>query len=344
MLQLGVTMPMSTQPIRTFPKMARAAEDAGFDAVWDFELYENPLVVLAAVAMTTSRIQLGTGVATALSRTPFELANAAADVDELSEGRLILGLGLGIPGLMMTLHGAEVDHPLGRMREYTEILKQCWQYMADESPANYLGRYYRFITPPVNPLGSRGLKRKIPLLLGGMNAKMIQLAGELGDGLVGGGYSKLYVKDQVLPNLAKGAERSGRELADLDTVTQVICCVSTDRDEALRRARIHVGQLVANPVQDGIVAAHGLQKEVGEVRDALARGGPAALGDVTDDKLIETFSIAGSPEECRAQLQAWDGLIGHIMLHTPYVPPLTAEETEDAYNQILAAFARPLPS
>ena len=68
------------------------------------------------------------------------------------------------------------------------------------------------------------------------------------------------------------------------------------------------------------------------------------IGDVTDDKLIETFSIAGSPEECRAQLQGWDGLIGHIMLHTPYVPPLTPEETEDAYHQILAAFARRLPN
>ncbi len=342
MIELGVTVPMGTQPIRKFPEMARAAEDSGFDAVWDFELYENPLVVLAAAAMTTRRIRLGTGVATALSRTPFELANAAADVAELSGGRLLLGLGMGIPGLVRTLHGADVDHPLRRMREYTEVLKLCWSYLADESPAHYDGRYYRFITPPVNPLGSRGLTRKIPLLLGGMNPKMIQLAGELSDGLIGGGYSRLYMRDQVLPDLAVGAERSGRTLADLQTVTQVICCVSTDRDEALRRARIHVGQLVANPVQDGIVAAHGLEKEVGEVRQALAQGGPAALGNVTDDKLVEAFSIAGSPDECRVQLKAWVGLVGHVMLHTPYVPPLSPDETEDAFYQILAAFARPL--
>jgi probable F420-dependent oxidoreductase len=340
-MKVGVTMPMGTQPIGTFPMMARAAEDAGFDAVWDFELYENPLIVLAAAAHATTRIQLGTGVATTLSRTPFELANAAADVDELSDGRLLLGIGLGIPGLMATLHGAGVDHPLARMREYTEALKLCFDYLADESPADYQGRHYRFVTPPFNPLGSRGLKRRIPVYLGGMNPKMIQLAGELGDGLVGGGYSRLYVKDTVLPNLSIGAQRSGRDVSELTTVTQVICCVSTDRAEAIRRARIHVGQLVANPVQDGIVAAHGLEKEVDEVRQALGLGGPAALGDVTDDKLIETFSIAGSPEECRAQLQNWDGLIAHVMLHTPYVPPLTPAETEDAYYQILSAFARP---
>ncbi|OSC21199.1 hypothetical protein B8W69_28715 [Mycobacterium vulneris] len=339
-MQLGVTIPMSTQPVCKYPEMARAAEDAGFDTVWDFELYENPLVILAAAAMCTQRIKLGTAVATAFSRTPFELANAAADVNDLSGGRLVLGLGTGIPDLMTTLHGAPIDRPVSRMREYVQALKLCWNYMADESPAAFDGEFYRFNTPPFNPLGSRELKRHIPLLLGGMNPKMIQLAGELGDGLVGGGYSRNYVSEVVLPNLAKGAERSGRDVKELATATQVICSVSTDRDEAIRRARIHVGQLVANPVQDGIVAAHGLQKEVDDVRQALARGGPAALGDVTDDKLVETFAIAGSPEEGRAQLQQWESLIGHVMLHTPYVPPLSPDEIEDAYHQILAAFAR----
>ena len=102
-----------------------------------------------------------------------------------------------------------------------------------------------------------------------------------------------------------------------------------------------MGQLVANPVQDGIVASHGLEKEVEEVRQALMRGGPTALSDVTDDKLVSTFSIAGSPAECRAQLQEWEGLIGHVMLHTPYVPPLSPDETEDAYRRIVDAFGRP---
>ena len=69
--------------------------------------------------------------------------------------------------------------------------------------------------------------------------------------------------------------------AEIDVVTQVVCCVSTDREEALRRARIHVGQLVLNPVSDGVVAAHGLEKQRDEVRAALVNGGPAALADVT---------------------------------------------------------------
>jgi len=333
-------MPMVRQPLRKFPLMAKAAEDAGFDSVWDYEVYENPLLVLATAALATERIELGTGLATALSRSPFELANAAADVDQLSDGRLLLGVGLGIPGLMQTLHGADVDRPLRRMREYATALRLAWAYLSDQEPAEFVGDHYRFVTPPFNPLGARSMARVPPLYLGGMNPRMIELAGELGDGLMGGGYSRRFVEETVLPRLAAGAERGGKPPEEVEFVCQVICCVSPDRAEALRRARIHVGQLVANPVQDGIVAAHGLEAEVLAVRESIARHGVEALEDVTDDRLVETFSIAGTPEECREQLRAWHELCPHVMLHTPYVPPLTPEETEDAFHQIVAAFAR----
>jgi probable F420-dependent oxidoreductase len=339
-MHVGVTMPMGKHPLRTYPEMAKAAEDAGMDSVWSYEVYENPLIVLAAAALSTSRIQLGTGVVTSLSRTPFELANAAADVDQLSDGRLLLGVGMGIPGLMSTLHGAAIDHPLSRMAEYAQALRHCWDYLSGGGAEEFAGEHYRFTPLPGNPLGTRAMARRIPLYLAGMNPAMIRVAGQYGDGFVGGGFSPDFVTTTVRPNLARGAERAGRNPADIDLVTQVVCCVSTDRDEALRRARIHVGQLVLNPVSDGVVAAHGLEKQRDEVRNALMNGGPAALADVTDDELVRTFSIAGDPREAREQLARWDGVADHVMLHPPYVPPLDAGETADAYYQILSAFHR----
>lgn len=339
-MRVGVTMPMGKHPLRVYPEMARAAEDAGFDSVWSYEVYENPLLVLATAALATSRIQLGTGVVTTLSRTPFEMANAAADVDEISDGRLLLGVGLCIPGLMATLHGADIDHPVARMREYAQALRRCWDYLSGGAAEEFAGEHYRFTPIPGNPLGSRAMKRRIPLYLGGMNPAMIRLAGRFGDGLVGGGYSRAFVTGTVRPNLAAGAERVGRDPDDIDVITQVVCCVSPDRDEAMRRARIHVGQLVLNPVSNGVTAAHGFEAQVEQVREALMRGGPAALADVTPDELVETFSIAGTPEEAREQLARWDGVVDHVMLHPPYVPPLTSEETRDAYDQVISAFAR----
>jgi probable F420-dependent oxidoreductase len=338
-MKIGVTMPMVQQPITAFADFAVAAEDAGFDSVWDYEVFENPFVVLATAAARTSRIQLGTGIASALARTPFEMANAAADVDALSGGRMLLGVGLGIPGLMATLHGADVDHPLARMREYGQALRAALDYLRNGTPADLQGRYYRFTTPPM-PLGTRSLPGSVPIYLGGMNPKMIQVAGELGDGLVGGGYSPYYIHEYVLPNLAIGAERSGRTLADLDLISQTICCVHDDRAEAMRRARIHVGQMVANPVSDGITTAHGFERHVAAIREAMMTGGVDALTDAVDDRLVDTFSISGTPDECRAKLKNYQGLVPHIMLHPPYMPPLSRDETEDAYRNILATFAR----
>lgn len=348
-MRLGVTMPMGKHPLTVYPEWAKAAEEAGMDSVWSYEVYENPLIVLATAALSTSHIELGTGVVTSLSRSPFELANAAADVDQLSDGRLLLGVGLGIPGLMAALHGAAVDHPLARMREYAQALRESWNYLSGGAAQPFSGEYYEFTPLPGNPLGTRAMARPIPLYLAGMNPAMIRVAGQYGDGLVGGGYSRAFAADTVRPNLAVGAERAGRDPAEIDVVTQIVCCVSADRDEALRRARIHVGQLVLNPVSDGVVAAHGLEAQRDEVRTALMDGGPAALADVTSDELVETFSIAGSPAEAREQLAGWDGLVDHVMLHPPYVPPLSADDTADAYHQILVAFRRdpqsdPLPS
>src|SRR6202008_3840953 len=89
--RIGLSLPMLNQPYERYAEFAALAEDAGFDSVWDYEFYRNPFITHALNARATSRIQLGTGIATAAPRTPFEMANAAADVDELSGGRKLLG-------------------------------------------------------------------------------------------------------------------------------------------------------------------------------------------------------------------------------------------------------------
>lgn len=337
-MRLGVTMPMVKQPLGQFGAMARAAEDAGFDSVWDYEVYENPFVVLATAAAATDRIQLGTGIAAALARSPFEMANAAVDVNELSGGRMALGVGLGIPVLMQTLHGAPVDHPVERMRDYLGALRAVNGYLTDAQPTEFRSEYTYFIGPP-NPLGARLMDHDTPpVYLGAMNPRMARLAGELADGLIGGGYSAPFIRDVVWPNLEAGAKRAGRDPAQIDVVSQVVCCVCPDRAEAVRRARIHVGQLVSNPVQDGILAALGLTAAAQDARAALMTSGPAGLADVTADSLLDAFALYGTPDECRAQIKRFEGLVPHVMLHPPYVAPLTAEESLDGFHQILSAF------
>jgi alkanesulfonate monooxygenase SsuD/methylene tetrahydromethanopterin reductase-like flavin-dependent oxidoreductase (luciferase family) len=341
MPNLGVSMPVLQTPVHKFPAYAKLADEAGFRSLWDYEFYRNPFVIHATTAATTSRIGLATGIAEAFIRSPFEAANAAADVDELSGGRAILGIGPGGPDFLEGFHSTDAAHPVARMREYIDILRMTWDYLGGGAPPmSYAGEYYRFQSPPLNPWGGRELARgRIPIYLSAMRPLMLQLAGEKADGTVGYLQTPEFIEQRVRPNLVIGAERAGRDPASVDHAALVICCVSEDRAEALHRARIQVGMYVAYPISDVAVHFHGCQAEQAAIRMAMMEGGIAAIEGATDDKLVDLFALVGTPDEVRKQARRYEGALSHVVLHTPYVPPLTAEETEDAFRGIVAAFA-----
>ena len=127
------------------------ADEAGFDSVWTYELYRNPFAMLCTSALTTSRVELCTGLATAFNRSPFEAANAAADVDELSGGRMKLGLGTGVPEFLEAFHSTDFKTPIKRLSEYVEALRRSWAYLAGEEVEAFNGTYYQFAAPSINP-------------------------------------------------------------------------------------------------------------------------------------------------------------------------------------------------
>src|SRR5439155_25598706 len=159
MQRLGVTMPTRTAAMSRFPEYARWADEAGFDSVWDYQLYRNPFTMLCTAALTTRRATLATGLVGAFMRSPFETANLAADVDELSEGRMLMGLGAGVPEFLTAFHSTDFAKPVARMREYIDCLRLSWEYLSTGEAETYEGRHYRFEAPPFNPWGLRPLPR-----------------------------------------------------------------------------------------------------------------------------------------------------------------------------------------
>lgn len=339
-MKLGVTMPTRTAPLARVPEYARLAEQAGLDSAWSWELYRNPLSMLATSALRTERIALGTGLAVAASRTPFEMANAAADVDELSGGRALLGLGYGVGEFLTTLHDVPADRALSRMSEYLDVLRLSWRYLADGDAPPYEGRYYSLRPPPFNPWGTRALARpSIPVYLGAVRPNMLRLVGRKADGWIGYLGTPDVVRDQVRPMIARGAAEAGRDPAEIDLMLEVICAVSPDGAVALERARKQVGFYVCHPTSDPVVAAAGLTAEVAALRSAVATEGPSALLH-TSKELVHTFSLTGTPDEVRARLGEWEGVVDHLVLHTPYVPPLTEAESDDSFRRICDTFRR----
>lgn len=340
--QLGVSMPMLGTQIRKHAEFAMLAEDAGFDTVWNYEFWKNPFISHTATAGATSRIKLGIGVAVAFSRSPYEMANAAADVDELSGGRLILGIGPGAPRFLEAFHSTDVKHAATRMSEYIDVLRMSWDQLATCDPSlKYSGRFYRFMSSPAaNLWGGRELpRRQIPIYLAAVGPRMMQLVGEKADGWVGYLCSPEFADKQVKPRIAVGAERAGRHPSSIQLAAETICSVHEDREVAMRRARSHVGMYTADPTSLDRVEFAGLTEDRDAVLQAILTRGPAAAAEATSDALVKAFSITGTPAEAREQLAAYEAL-DEIVLHPPYVPPLTAAESEDSFRQIVRAFAR----
>lgn len=340
MSRIGISLPMLNQPYEKIPDLAALADEAGFASLWDYEFFRNPFIAHGLNAAATRSIGLATGIATACSRSPFEMANAAADVDELSGGRAILGMALGGAGWTDTFNGADIDHPLPRLREHVEAIRAIWDHFGDGEPFSYEGRFVRAASPQLNPWGGRALARpRIPIYLGALKPAMLRMVGEVADGVLGYLHPQSFITDHVRPHLAEGAAKAGRDPGEIDIAALILCSVHEDRDVARRLARINVGNYVAFPVSSTVVDFMGLQDERDHVVNAVLSEGPAALETAVPDVLVDTFSISGTPTEARDQLAAFEDVLPHIVLHTPYVPPIRAEESETAFRNTVATFA-----
>ncbi|MCZ4586318.1 MULTISPECIES: LLM class flavin-dependent oxidoreductase [Rhodococcus] len=337
-MHIGVTLPSRTGPIASVGEKARRAEEAGFHSVFGYEVYRNPFNLMTAAALATERVTLGTGLAAAFSRSPFEAANAAADIDDISGGRMFFGIGTGVPEFLRAFHSTDAKHPLGRLSEYIDVLRLSWEYLATGKSESLDGQHYQFVAPPINPWGERELPRtSIPIALAAMGPKLVELCGQKADAWIGYFATTKYVNEFVRPHLEAGAKKAGRDPSEVQICAEAVCSVSPDRELAMSRARKQVGFYATHPAGAQVAAMHGLEDAVTELRRNFAREGIAAF-ERTDDRLVETLSITGTPEEARQKLAQYEGVIDHLVLHTPYVPPIEAEESEDAFANILDTF------
>jgi probable F420-dependent oxidoreductase len=332
----SVTLPLSNNSFGKIAEMAGVADAAGFDTAFVYEVLRNPFTALAEAARTTDRINLATGIASVPTRTPFGMANASADIDELSGGRAILGMGTA-SRFTAACHGTSFERPVARMREFVAAVRAGWDYLQTKEPSSLSGEFYQCDFPE-SPWVRDLVRPRIPIYLTGIGPKMLQLGGEVAEGVLGAFKSVAYLNDVVYPNVRIGAERAGRDLSEVDIASMVITVVHKDRKEALRRARIQVGLYTAFPPCDPVIRHHGLEKEKQAVVDAIASKGFDALQDVTDDKLVDLLSIAGTPDECRAKAKEYADSLPHMIFHTPYAPPMLAEEGEENVLNICETF------
>src|SRR5215467_490126 len=236
---------LSTRNLREVPAAARAAEDAGFDAIWTAEAGNDGFLPLALIAEHTRRIKLGPSVAIAFPRSPMAMAYTAWDLAALSRGRFILGLGTQVKGHIERRYGVKWEAPVPKLREYVLALKaifKCWAEGGKKLA--FQGKYYNFslMTPFFAP---RPHHHPIPIYIAGVNEQVLRLAGEHCDGLHAHPFtSAKYLREFLIPHLEEGLTKSGRTRRDFTIFTTAFVILGRNQEE-IERARAGVRQQIA---------------------------------------------------------------------------------------------------
>lgn len=320
------------------PDLARHAEAAGFDQVWTTEFYNRSATVpLGAMAAVTDRIGLGSAIAFAFARRPVMLAAEARDIDELSGGRLTLGLGTAEPDRIRRWFGLDADHPAARMEELTQLLRDLWAM--DERPVRHDGRFYSTHVEPVGPVAAP-VRAQVPVYLAALGPRMVAAAGAVGDGLLCHPFvTSSYLRDVVHPMLEEGLKR--RRLPDPPRLASIVITVVHERaDVARREAAVQIAFYGTFPTFDVIFRHHGFEEAAGRLRSAHGvQDWPGMVAAVTDE-MIDELAIAGTPAEARDMAAARAAHYDHLILHTPstmYYRPPGAGIDEGRYHENLAA-------
>src|SRR5438270_2848294 len=270
--------------VRDLAEAARLAEAAGFESVWATEFYDrSATIALAAMAEATERIELGSAIAYAFGRTPLVLAAEARDLDELSGGRLTLGLGTGTRRMQQDWHGLDGEHPASRMEELIPLLRSLWRL--HEQPIDHDGRFYRLRVQPTAP-PREPCRPHTPIYMAGVNARMIEAAGAVADGLVGHPlFTPEYVEAVARPALERGAKRAGRE-QPVPIAGYLTCSIDPDRERARREAAAIVAFNSTVKTYEVVHELHGFKPEVETIRTAWRTGDFAAMGAAVSDRML----------------------------------------------------------
>src|SRR5215510_7239855 len=328
-----------TPTIRDMMDIARMADEAGFDSVWNGEFFNrNGLVTLAAVALSTKRTKIATGIAYAYMRNPVLNATGAMDLDELSGGRMILGLGSGTKSMNEGWYGQTFEpRSAAKMKECVALIRKIWASHKGMG-VRFDGEFYHINIPAfVRP---RAVRDRIPIYLAAVQKGMLRTVGEVADGLVGHPlYSRKYLSEFIKPNIEIGAKRAGRNLEDIDLTTLLITAISRDRQQAIQDAKNQIAFYASVKSYEGILNLHGWEQQKLAIWEHFRTFNlPKMAAAVTDD-MVEQIAIAGTPDECREQLHKWEGLIDLLIHYTP-TAGMHAERVMDIHQLILETGAQ----
>jgi probable F420-dependent oxidoreductase len=303
---VNVSMTVPTEDLVDARTIYRALEEIGYDRAFSFEAKHDPFIPLAVAGEHTTTIRLGTAVAIAFARTPMTLAMTAWDLQTVTGGRFVLGLGSQIRPHIEQRYSMPWSRPAARMREMVAGITAIWDAWEQGTDLDFRGDFYTHtrMIPAFDP-GPNEHGRP-PIFTAGVGPAMTAVAGEVADGfLVHPVNSRRSLLELTLPALEAGAGRSARSLEDLEIVCVTI--VVTGRDEVqFTRSREAVREQLAfyatTPAYSPVFELHGYGELAPELRRLARDDRWEEMAALIPDELLEIIAVVGEPDEIAAKL------------------------------------------
>lgn len=303
--------------------LAEKAEEFGFDCLWVNETKHDPFLQVALAAEGTKSMPLGTSVALAFTRSPTALAYTAWDLQELSHGRLMLGLGSQVKGHIERRFGLKWESPAPKMREVILAMRAVWDSWQNGSRLDFLGRFYKIdlMTPFFNP-GPIDHPR-IPIYIAGVNDWMCKLAGRLGDGLhVHPLHTVRYLKEAILPALSDGARKEGRERKDVAVAVSVFAAVGDDATQVKKWKQVYRSQIAfyaSTRTYKRVMELHGWGDVCDRLHQLSIRGEWERTAEEIGEEILDEFVVEGTWKSIGSELvKRYGGLADRVRLYVPF--------------------------
>lgn len=287
--KIGVTI--GGMPARDCAMTARFAEDKGVHSAWAYEILgRDAFTVLSSIALSTEKIQLATGLISLFIRTPTLTAMSALSLDEISNGRMNLGLGVSYEQALKQRHGISADKPFQFLKEYIDIIRG----ISSQEKFSYQGKIFQLDN---FRLGYKPFRERMPIFVGAHNPKMLEFAGEFADGVL----LNVITVDE-LPGFIKhieiGARRAGRDLEEIEIASFFNCCVSEDKQVRMDGLKNRMGWFLVMPHILNRLKREGRFRSEAEAAESILSSekiDERKILDLASDDLIDHLCVTDPP-------------------------------------------------
>lgn len=321
-LDPGLREPDTPLDIRRFAELAAVAEDVGLDAVLVEETKDDPFQLLALGSTTTSTIQLGTSVAMAFPRSPTAMAMSAWSLQKVSNGRFLLGLGSQVRAHIERRYGLGWSAPAPWMRDYVNAIRAVWSCWQDGEPLHFESEHYTLdlMVPLFNPGPIE--HPHIPVHIAAIGPNMCAVAGEVADGVrLHPVCTPDFIDAEVLPNLARGAVRSNRDVDDVEVCMKPLIGTAADEqalEKVIQTVRARVAFYLSTPSYRRTFELHGWL-DLARQASVLSRDGRwDELPGLVHDEMLHTVATIGTHDEIAARLnERYAGRVDRVEFSIP---------------------------